>query len=489
MTKFVAFVNKRAPKSAFLRGVGMLAGGSASVQVLMLLAAPVLTRLYTPDDFGVLAVYAGFMGVISVIACLRYEIAIPLPKTDAAAFNIILLCLSILVATTLIVSSLVFFFSDDLLTSLGLRGVADFTWLVPVGVFAIGIYSIFNHWAIRKKHFKDIAITRLFQALTTLSIQLGFFKFGAGSLVVGQATGQGVGAFRLLRQIDRKRFWQSIRMQRIRLLAFRYRNFPLFSTWTGFFNTLGNQLPPIIFAAFFSSGIAGLYALAHRVTSVPAAVIGQSVANVFLSSAPEARRRGTLAPLLFNVVHALALLAFPAGMFLIINAEFLFGILFGQNWREAGLYAAILVPMLAMGFVTAPVTTLCGVLDRQVAGTVFQFCMMTVRLGSLGVGANANDPLLALILFSSLSSACYFCFLLWLTVASGGKLKRMLSIMLRTLLVATIIPLVIAVLSISEELALIAGTPTVIISLFLMLCVYFINHATWRHRGKTEHQV
>lgn len=484
MTELVSIVRRLAPKSAFLRGVGVLAGGSAGVQALMLLAAPLLTRLYTPGDFGVLAVYAGLLSVISVIACLRYEIAIPLPKTDVAAFNIMFLCFLTLTAVTLILALPILFFRTELVSALGLEAVADFTWLIPVGVYAIGLYSILNYWAIRKKSFKDIALTRLSQALTTLSIQVGLFKFGAMSLVSGQAAGQGAGAFRLLQKLDIKRFRRSIRAKRVRLLAYRYRNFPLFSTWTGFFNTLGNQLPPIMFAAFFSSGIAGLYALAHRVTSVPASVIGQSVANVFLSSAPEARRCGTLDGLLFNVVHALALLAFPAGMFLVINSEFLFAIVFGESWRDAGLYAAILVPMLAMAFITAPVTTLCAVLDRQVAGAVFQFLMMAVRVGSIVFGVQVSDPVIALKLFSGLSAACYFCFLLWLTMASAGRPVRMVNMLIRTLAISATIPFVIFVITLFDEEMLQAGTSVVIVSLLTTLCVYLINHISWRYFGK-----
>lgn len=475
---------ERLPKNYFLRGVGILSGGTAGAQILMILAAPLLTRLYTPEDFGVLAVYAGLLSVISVIACLRYEIAIPLPKTDVASFNIMFLCLLTLTAVTLILALPILFFRTELVSALGLEAVAEFTWLIPVGVYAIGLYSILNYWAIRKKSFKDIALTRLSQALTTLSIQIGLFKFGAVSLVSGQAAGQGAGAFRLLQKLDKKRFRQSIRAKRVRLLAYRYRNFPLFSTWTGFFNALGNQLPPIMFAAFFSSGIAGLYALAHRVTSVPASVIGQSVANVFLSSAPEARRGGTLDGLLFNVVHALALLAFPAGMFLVINAEFLFAIVFGENWRDAGVYAAILVPMLAIGFITAPVTTLCAVLDKQVAGAVFQFFMMAVRVGSIVFGVHVSDSLIALKLFSGLSAVCYFCFLLWLTMASAGRPVRMVVMLMRTLAISATIPLVIFVTTLFDEDILKAGMPVVIVSLVAMLCVYFINHKTWRYFGK-----
>ena len=337
----------------------------------MVLATPLLTRLYTPDDFGVLAVYAGILSIITVLGCLRYEIAVPLPKTNIAAYNIMALCVIILAFLTACVGVVVNLWGVIFLDSLGMSRLIPFSWLIPVGMFFTGFYSIFNYWAIRNKKFKDITISKIIQSLSMLIVQVVFFKSGAVILVVGQAIGQGSGFIRLTKTVNKRRAVKTVRLKRIKKLALRYKNFPLFSTWTGIFNTLGDQLPSLIFAAVFSSSAAGLYALAHRVVSMPASIIGQAVANVFLSSAPQARRDGNLDKLLFKVVLTLALLAFPAAMFMAVNAEVLFSLIFGESWRIAGVYAAILVPMLLMGFVTSPVTTLCAVLNKQFAVQYF----------------------------------------------------------------------------------------------------------------------
>lgn len=90
------------PKSQLVRSVSMLMGGTASAQLLMVLAAPFLTRLYKPEDFGVLAVYTGLLALLAVIASLRYQLAIPLPACDQEAANIVVLCLMCLLGTTLL---------------------------------------------------------------------------------------------------------------------------------------------------------------------------------------------------------------------------------------------------------------------------------------------------------------------------------------------------------------------------------------------------
>jgi O-antigen/teichoic acid export membrane protein len=42
------------PESAFLRKLSVLASGSILGQVLVILSSPFLTRLFTPEEFGVL---------------------------------------------------------------------------------------------------------------------------------------------------------------------------------------------------------------------------------------------------------------------------------------------------------------------------------------------------------------------------------------------------------------------------------------------------
>ncbi|RBO85744.1 lipopolysaccharide biosynthesis protein [Marinomonas aquiplantarum] len=483
--KQVDVIRKKQIQNTFARGVSVLVGGTASAQLLLVLVSPLLTRLYTPDDFGVLAVYASILSITTVFGCLRYEIAIPLPKTDIAAMNIMALCAIILIFLTVIMTVTAVFWGEWLLDALNISRLLPFVWLIPLGFFLTGSYSILNKWAIRKKKYKDVAMTKLHQSFSMLLIQTVFFKFGAAVLLFGQAVGQGFGFIRLVRIVDIVYLVKKIQLKRIKKLAVRYKNFPLFSTWTGIFNAVGGQLPPLIFAALFSSNVAGLYALAHRVVSMPASIIGQAVANVFLSSAPQARREGNLDQLLFKVVLTLAMLAFPAGMFMVINAEVLFSLVFGDNWRVAGVYAAILVPMLLMGFVTAPVTTLCAVLDKQFAGTIFQFTMMSVRIVSIGLGVYISDPVLALLAFSVSSSACYLAFLLWLTTVSGGSSVRMVVILCQAAMVSVLV--LVSVDGFNYFYMIRGGSALidVFISSMAMLVAYGVNYKVWKSYVKT----
>ena len=71
------------PRNRFARSVSVLVGGTAAGQIIVMAASPILTRLYSPEDFGLLSVYAGLLGILGVIASLRYQLATPLERSFA----------------------------------------------------------------------------------------------------------------------------------------------------------------------------------------------------------------------------------------------------------------------------------------------------------------------------------------------------------------------------------------------------------------------
>lgn len=99
-------------KGRFARSVTVLAGGAVLGQAITVLVSPILTRLYSPEDFGVFGVYASILGIVTVIASLRYEYALPLPEDDAIAANILALCFLLLLGMTGLIALLVYGLGD-----------------------------------------------------------------------------------------------------------------------------------------------------------------------------------------------------------------------------------------------------------------------------------------------------------------------------------------------------------------------------------------
>ncbi|PMR75017.1 lipopolysaccharide biosynthesis protein [Billgrantia endophytica] len=448
LNRLVAPARRLLPTHAFARGVSVLVGGTAGAQLLTVLAAPLLTRLYTPLDFGLLAVYGALLALFTVVASGRYQLAIPLPESDREAAEVVVLSLVVVVVTTLASGLMVGLGREQLASLLGVPALAPWLWLLPVGVAMAGGYQAVSHWAVRTRAFPAIAATRIKQSVSLLAIQFIASPLGGGGLILGQAVGQGMGTIALARSAMRAVVGHRVRPAGILAAARRYRDFPLFSTWSGLFNTVGKQLPPLLFAALFSPAAAGLYALAHRVLAMPMALIGEAVGKVFFSSAAKAHREGRLGPLVARVHGILAQIAMPPAVVLILAGPELFALAFGETWRPAGEFARWMAPWLYMVFITSPLSHLFSVMERQVQGMAFQALLLIARIGAIAIGAALDDLLLTVALFSVTSAACWVGFLVWIMTLTRNPVAALVTPTVVSLAwsLLSLLPLAVAVL-------------------------------------------
>lgn len=443
-------IKKLLPKGAFARGVSVLVGGTVGAQALMVLASPLLTRLYTPEDFGLLAVYASILSLFTVIASLRYELAIPLPEKDPEAAHVAILSLLIVGSVTTISAVIIQLGGAHLAQLINAPSMTGYLWLIPMGVFAIGCYQVFNYWAIRTKSFGNIAKTRISQSVATLAVQLAGFKLGVLALMLGQTGGQAVGVMSLARPALKGPHFKAWQWSDLKKVAARYKSFPIFSTWGGFLNTASMQLPPLLFAIFFSAGVAGLYALAHRVLAMPMSIVGSAVGNVFFANAAEAYREDKLAPLFESVYSKLVSIIMPVMLVLMVDAPRLFAFVFGANWEEAGELARWMAPWLAVVFVASPLSVLFEILEKQKLFMCFQGLMLFLRVMAIGIGFQYNSMILAVILFSFFSMLCWVGFLTWAAGYAKSQLRHLIKPLIKSLAFAVICTLPITVTAVIE---------------------------------------
>lgn len=407
------------PSSGFARGVSVLVGGTAGAQILLLLAAPMLARFYTPEDFGLFGVYGSLLAIICVVASLRYELAIPLPEDDHEAANVVILCLLLLAVTSLLTAVLGYFLGDPLAILLGVPKLADYFWLLPVGVFFSGAYSVFSYWGIRTKKFSSIAGAKLKQVLVMLVIQLLAFKLGVGMLVFGQVAGQGVSSISLAMLAVNVNALKNMKWHKVITAAFLYKKFPQYSTWGGLLNSVGAQLPTILIAAFFSPVAAGCYVLANKVIFYPASVIQDAISNVLLS-ASNSRNDGISYSELIKKTHSnLIKISAPISSVLFLFSPYVFGDVFGDAWVDAGKFAKWLSVMLFFQFVSSPLSVIFHALYRPELTLLINGVMFFLRMLGLWVGYINESALVAIILFSLLSSIGYIIFTYWTTRVAG----------------------------------------------------------------------
>lgn len=421
-----AIIRKILPKNQFARSVSVLAGGTAGSQLLAICVAPVVTRLFSPEDFGLLAVYGGLLGLFTVVASLRYELAILLPEDTQEAANVAVLSLLIVVAVSVLSVFVVLLGDISIPALLGVPILSRYFWLLPIGVLLIGVYQVFGSWALRTKSFGAISGTRLKQSVTSIVIQLVGYKLGPLALLLSHAAGQGMGGLTLGRVAMQSPQFRHVRFSGIVAAAKRYRQFPIYSTWSGLLHMGGNQLPPLMFAALFSPYAAGLYALTSRVLSMPMSLIGSSISYIFLADLPKAYREKRVSELAAAVQQKLAHIAMPPTLILLIAGPQLFAFVFGENWREAGTFSQWMAPWLYVAFITAPLDTIFDVLEKQHQQLVFEVILFATRITTIVAGSLIGDLITTVALFSIGSMLCWFGCLLWITISAGNPVRSLI---------------------------------------------------------------
>ncbi|EON19589.1 O-antigen translocase [Cupriavidus sp. GA3-3] len=410
------------------RSVGLLVGGQATAQILTLAAAPILTRLYAPQDFGAAAVFTALLAFFGVVACLRYDLSIALPANDRDAENLVVLCLLCVASTTALCGLGVLWFGDALILALNWSIDTNVLWLLPFGVASAGLYTVIERWMVRMQYFGQLAQTRLLRSLIGNLVQLGGHGLGVLALMGGTVIGNGTGGlFFLIREV-RRRQGRNIRLVRIIALARRYKDFPLYSTWTAVFNVAGLHLVPLIFSALFGAAVVGHFAFALRMVSAPITLIGAAIGSVFFAQAPAARRAGRLPEVAEELRRKLANAGVPALVLLICAGPDLFGTVFGERWRMAGHYARWMAPWIYFQFQFSPLSCLPDVMELQKLELTAQFSTFAVRLATLaacyGFSVPADQSIAA---FSVVSALAYLWMLALFMSRVGVGLRAMVA--------------------------------------------------------------
>lgn len=394
--------------------------------MILILFSPILTRLYTPADFGVLAVFTSLLGILGVVASLRYELAIPLPQTDQEAANVTLLSLVLVLGMALLTAAIAIPYREPIADALNTPLLAEYIWLLPLGVLLVGVYQVFNQWAIRTKAFAVIARTRLTQAASMVCVQIAGYAFGPLALLMGRIFGQAAGTTTLgsLAFAKHGEAFRRVSWSGTKAAAARYSTFPLYSSWAGLLNTGGTLLPPVLFSVFYGAGAAGLYMLAHRIVALPMTLLGGSIADVFMPNAVAAMRESRLRESVALVQKNLAQIAFPPVVMLFIVAPDVFRIAFGPDWEEAGHMVRWLAPMLFLQFVVAPLSRVFIALERQRLGLALQMNLFLLRAGSVSVGAYLGIALLDIMFwYGAASAAGYFVYAYLIAKVTGNTLS------------------------------------------------------------------
>ena len=384
--------------------------GTAIAQVIGTAFTPIISRLYSPEDFGVYGSFGVVISAIVAMVTLQYSQAIVLPQDKKDAINLFFVsCLS-----TFFVGLLCFIvcltapaFLNGLMKTEGVWALA----LLVIGTVIAGISNSCQVWAVRVKAFKHTSVSQVIRSIFSNGAKIGFGYLDGGGppgLIAGGILAEIFASFNLIRVLvpDILALKSCVKWNRIRRLAKEYIDFPMYSATQNVLNSLSSGLPVLLLTHFYGIAIAGAYAFGVSVLSVPMGFALSGIRQVLFQKAGETQHQGgSLARLYVKTTAGLFAMALLPSLILLIWAPQLFALIFGSQWYISGELARSLVIWLSVVFCNLPAVLFARIIRIQRFVFFYDLALLCARALALVLGGLYLNALQCVMLFALVGAA------------------------------------------------------------------------------------
>lgn len=415
-------------KSSGIRNFAKLLSANVVAQVIGLVVYPILTRMYAPEDFGVLNLFLSISGVLVIFSTAEYYNAIVLPKDRKEGLNVVYVCISILLFVVLL-TSLSVIFAADIARLFDVPALAKYYWMMPILVLVSGGWNILNYWYIRSTRYNRITYYQLSQSILSAGGKLGFGYAGllSGGMICSVVFAPFLALLMTAWKSFMRLFKRKYNSKEIWATAKKYRNFPLYSLPRSFVNMLAGQLPVLLLTPLFGSQYVGWWSMALLLGFMPISMVSKSIYQVLYQYTTERVNNKLLIGSYFRRFTLIVLLTgiplFCVLYWFMPNLTLLF---LGEGWDNTGIYLRWMLPWLLSSVLTSSTGFLSDIFFRQKIGFVFE--MLTALLRTIGViiGAVVKDFSISIIgysLGSCLAVTAQYIWLLTLTVRYDAQIR------------------------------------------------------------------
>ncbi|MEA2538586.1 MAG: hypothetical protein QOF11_2820 [Chloroflexota bacterium] len=392
------------PHGSIARNLAVVGGGTALGQGSIVLASPLLARLYDPQAFGLLSVYTAVISVLLAVASLRFDLAIPTADDVDEAVHLLALSVLLALLASAALGLVVLVWGGQLAAGLGAAPLTPSLWVLPVALLVAGIAQALASLAIYQRSFSALGRMRASQGLAQVIAQvaLGLAHAGPVGLLLGDLAGRTLGIEQLVSSLRgplRSTAWSWRSM--VRYGRARW-GFARVMTVASVINMISLQIPFLLIPVLFDLDSTGQFFLAYRVLVLPASLVAAAVSQVFFGEASLRRadpRR--LHDLAHSVSVSLFAFSIPTYAIVMVCGQALIQTVFGSQWQEAGQLAQVLAPSLVLWAVASPISALLLIGRRERESLAFTAAELVVRAGALLIGAAVHSLLVGIVILSA----------------------------------------------------------------------------------------
>jgi len=400
--------------------------GTTIAQAIPLAISPVLTRLYTPEDFGLFALFIALSSLFITIASGRYEFALLVSANKEETHNLFALGFLIITAVSTLLLITILIFHEPVLHLLNNQEIGPWLYFIPLAVFLTGFFNLLVYSHNQASQYKEIATASVVKAiiLSAVQIAVAFTKPGVSGLISGQLIAQAAASLMLLKKLPQTRdALSTLSKESILKVARQYRDFPKFQAPHAFFNATSANMPVYLFSIFFTTTIIGFYALSTRIVFAPFMIISSSISKVYNQRVSELYRQGEDAyGMSLQLLRSLAVkMALPFIAIVLFSPE-IFSFIFGAAWREAGEYTQILSLWLFLNILVSTVSFIPSLINQQKKAFIVSIIQLLLLALAITVGGIFDNVHLSLWLYTITNAMVLLYNLQWML--KGLKVKK-----------------------------------------------------------------
>ena len=349
-------------ENGLVRNILKLISGEGIGRAIGFMAAPIVTRLYTSSDFGMLAVFASLCALFYPFCTFKYTVAIPLHPNETVGINALAACLVILAVNTVILFTALFLYHSPILSLFSSEAIDSFWYYIPVAFLFSGLADALSYFSTRYRNFSIIAkVTVVQRAIGALTkIVLGLLHFNVVGLLIGNILAESGGLSLYIRTYWRrlKENASKVTTGKIRFVLKRYIEFPSYRLPSQILQNASGSIPVLYFAWQYGTGVTGLISLAITMLSAPVGIVCTSVGKAFYGEIASLGRKGNeeIAALTVRIMIRLLAISIVPFTLIICFGPWIFKTLFGPEWSQSGIYARYLCLYLIFRFVYSPVS-------------------------------------------------------------------------------------------------------------------------------------
>jgi O-antigen/teichoic acid export membrane protein len=397
--------------SIFFKNILSVFTASTITQFIPIITAPILTRIYTPNDYGILGILMSITGLFGVFSTMGYSNAIIIAKTEEETNKVVGLCLKNLLIVTILSLLVIIVFGDLIANSFNIKNYSILLYLVPINLILNGIASIFGLLATRYQYYKMISTNRVISAVISaiFSIVIGLIYKSLIGLIIGFIISQLISSVVLLFFLKKKHLMPSLYEfinQETKIVATNFNNFPKYVLPSDFINNFSNLIPVFVLSSYaiLPQVAVGFYNMSNRILGLPIGLISNSIGDVFKQrAASDYNELGSCRPIFIKTFKALLVSSIIPFAILIIFGSDIFAFAFGEKWRGAGEYSQILGVMFFFRFTVSPLTFVFYVANRQKLDLYLHLLFIIVGFLSLYLGIKIFENINLSLWFFSIS--------------------------------------------------------------------------------------